>query len=350
MLRAILGLAHPGVLVHRSFRLVVAAFAVSCSAVLATPALAAEPLRRSVEIDGVASKHAVRDVIVEQSARATPARIESFADAQGRAIRIATDIQDIDLAPYAAVLAQTLHGAEISTVLVEVVPWSVIEAACGAPQVVGCYFPGQLRIVVTDYDPRGADELVHTIVHEYGHHVDQQLENLGHLDPRCVGGDGSRSWWWVRAPSTFTCNSWNWELLLAELYAEDYAVANGILGWQLTTIGPPSAFVQSRIAYDFATRFVPRALTRSGLVRRHRWRSWSFTVRHWTWLTASLRGPYRADLDLYLFRAGAQRPLTKSLRLGSSELIVHTLRPGRYEIAVRSAGAGGRATVRLALR
>jgi hypothetical protein len=336
--------------VHRSFRLLVVAFTVSCAAVLAPSALAANRLPENVEIEGVASNHAVRDVIVERSARAVPARIETFADAQGRAIRIGTDIQGIDLAPYASVLAQTLHGAEISTVLVEVVPWSAIEAACGAPQVVGCYFPSQLRIVVTDYDARGADELVHTIVHEYGHHVDQQLENLGHLDPRCTGGDGSRSWWWARAPTRFTCDSWNWELLLAELYAEDYAAANGIVGWQLTTAAPPTAWVRSRIAYDFATRFGPRALTRSGWVRRHRWRSWSFTVRHWTWLTATLRGPYRADLDLYLFRAGAQRPLRKSLRLGSSERIVHTLRPGRYEIAVWATRAGGRATMRLALR
>ena len=334
---------------HRSFRLVVGAVAVLCWAFLATPAPAAERLQASVEVEGSVSKHPVRDTIVEEFDRAIPARIETFTDAHGHAIRIGTDISGLDLAPYAAVLGQTLHGSEIAAVLVEVVPWSFIEAACGAPQVVGCYFPGQLRIVVTDRDPRGGNELVHTIVHEYGHHVDGQLENLGHLDPRCIGRDGSRSWWWLRAPSRFTCDSSNWELLIGELYAEDYAAANGIVGWQLTTIAPPSALVQSRIVYDFETRFVPRTLTGSAFVRRQRWRSWPFTVRHWTGLTATLRGPHRADLDLFLFRAGARRPLRRSERLGSAERIVYTLRPGRYEIAVRAVRTGGRATVRLAL-
>jgi hypothetical protein len=336
--------------VHRVFRLAFAAAAVLCSTVLAAPAGAADRLAPGVEIDGLVSKHPVRDAVVDSSSRAAPSRIETFADPHGHAITIGTDIAELDLAPYATVLGQTLHGAEISAVLVEVVPWASIETVCGAPQVVGCYFPAQRRIVVTDYDPRGADELVHTIVHEYGHHVDGQLLNLGHLDASCIGRDGSRSWWWVRAPSSFRCDHWNWELLIGELYAEDYAAANGIVGWQLTTIGPPSDFVRSRIVYDFQTRFAPRWLTRVGFVRRHRWRSWAFTVRHWTWLDATLRGPSRADLDLYLFRAGAARPLRVSTRLASTERVAYTLRPGRYEIAVRAARAGGRATVRMALR
>jgi hypothetical protein len=334
--------------VHRSFRYVAAVAAIVCSGLLAGSALAREPLPADVQLEGLVSERPVRDAIIEDSARAIPARVETFTDSHGHAIRIGTDMPTLDLAWYAGILEQTMHGSEISAVLVEVVPWSSIGTACGVGAI-GCYFPAQGRIVVTDYDPHGVEELAHTIVHEYGHHVDLQLENLGHLVSACVGRDGSRSWWWVRVPDRFTCNSRNWELLIGELFAEDYVTLHGIVGWQLTTIGPPSASAQSRIVYDFETRFAPRTLTRTGFVRRHRLRTWAFSVKHWTWLTATLRGPNRSDLDLFLFRRGARKPLKASERLGSSERITYALRPGTYEVGVWAARAGGQATVRVRL-
>lgn len=333
---------------HRSFRHVLAAAAVLCSGVLASSALAGEPLVADVQLEGLVTERPVRDAIIEDSARAVPARVETFTDAHGHAIRIGTDIPTLDLAWYAAVLEQTMHGPEISSVLVEVVPWSSIGVVCGV-DAIGCYFPAQGRMVVTDYDPNGVEELAHTLVHEYGHHVDGQLENLGHLVPACVGRDGSRSWWWTRVPDRFTCTNRNWELLIGELFAEDYVALHGIVGWQLTTIGPPSASTQRRIVYDFETRFAPRTLARSGFVRRHRLRTWSFSVKHWTLLTATLRGPRQSDLDLFLFRRGARKPLRGSERLGSSERITYALRPGTYEVGVWAARAGGQARVRVRL-
>jgi hypothetical protein len=313
----------------------------------APAALGAQALD-TIELDGVVAERPVRDAILEER-RAAPARLETFTDAHGHRITVGTDIPGHDLSWYAAVLQGTLHDVEIEQVLVEVVPWAAVESVCGAPGAVGCYTPSQRRIVVTDQDPNGVNELIHTLVHEYGHHVDSQLENLGHLDWRCVMRDGSRNWWWLRAPRRFTCNSRAWDLLIAELYAEDYAVLNGIQGWQLPTIGPPSGADLGRIRYDFRTRFAPRALRAVSFVPRHRRVVRSFSVKHWTWLTATVRGPSRADLDLYLYRAGRARPLRRSERLGSSERIVYTLRPGRYRIAVRAARAGGRATLRVKL-
>lgn len=317
----------------------------ACSA---PTALGAETLG-TIELDGLATARPVRDAILEEERRAPPSRIETFTDAHGHRITVGSDIQLLDLSWYAAVLEQTLHGAEIEQAFVEVVPWAAIEGACGGAGVVGCYMPSQRRMVVTDQDPSGVGELTHTIVHEYGHHVDLGLENLAHLDPRCTGGDGSRTWWWFRVPDRFTCRSTSWDLLIAELYAEDYSAANGIVGWQLATIGPPSAADVDRLRYDFQTRFAPRALGGTAFVRRHRRVVWMLSVRHWTWLTAALRGPSRADLDLYLYRRGGRRPLRRSERLGSLERIVYTLRPGRYEVAVRAARASGRATVRVSL-
>jgi hypothetical protein len=302
-----------------------------------------------IELDGVVAERPVRDAVLDDLQRAAPSRVEIFPDAHGHRITIGTDIPDLDLSWYAAVLQQTLHGVEIEQVLVEVVPWAAIEAVCGAPGAVGCYTPSQRRIVVTDHDPSGTDELIHTIVHEYGHHVDSQLENLGHLDWRCLARDGSRNWWWFRVPRRFACTGRAWDLLIAELYAEDYAVANGVRTWQLATIGPPAASDIGRLRYDFRTRFVPRTVRGARFVRRHRRVVWNVSVKHWTRLAAVVRGPSGADLDLYLYRRGRARPLRRSERRGSLERIVHEIRPGRYQVVVRAARAGGRAAIRVRL-
>lgn len=326
---------------------------VTCAAMLlaacAAPALAGAALP-DVELDGLVSQRAVRDIVRDDAARRElPARIETFTDTHGHRITVGTDIPTVDLAWYAGVLQGTLHAAEIELVLVEVVPWASIEAVCGGAGAVGCYFPGERRIVVPDTDPSGVNELVHTIVHEYGHHVDGQLENLGHLDPLCAGRDGSRTWWWYRVPDAFACSSDRWELLVGELYAEDYTALNGVVGWHLPTIGPPTAADGQNIVYDFNTRFVPRSFARSRFVRRDGRARWTFSVRHWTRLTAMVRGPRRANLDLFLYRRGRSAPLGRSLGPGSVGRIARTVRPGTYVVAVRAVRAGGRARIRVEL-
>jgi hypothetical protein len=326
---------------------------VTCAATLlaawGAPALASAGLP-NVELEGVVSERAVRDVVHDDAARReVPARVETFVDSHGHRITIGTNIATVDLAWYAGVLQGTLHAAEIEQVLVEVVPWASIEAVCGGAGAVGCYFPAQRLIVVPDTDPNGINELIHTIVHEYGHHVDGQLENLGHLDASCAGRDGSRNWWWHRVPDAFACSSDRWELLIGELYAEDYTALNGVVGWHLPTIGPPTAADARNIVHDFNTRFAPRSFARSRFVRRDGRARWTLSVKHWTRLTAAVRGPRRADLDLFLYRRGRSAPLGRSLGPGSLERIARTVRPGTYVIAVRAVGAGGRARVRVEL-
>lgn len=319
-------------------------------AALVTPTAAGRAERVApAALEGVVAKREVRDTMLEGD-RAAPGRVETFVDAHGHRIQVGTEMPDLDLEPYAAVLAATLHSGEIERVLTEVVPWEAIGAACGHPDAIGCYSPALARIVIPDHDP--ADDLVHTIVHEYGHHVDRQLPNLGHLIPSCAGrADGSRNWWAARMPPQgFGCASATWDLLLGELYAEDFTAAHGIVGWQLATVGPPSAHVRRQIEFDLRNRFAPRSLGGAALVRRQRSVVWDVTVKHWTFLTARLSGPRRSNLDLYLYRRGGRRALARSVRAGSAERIVNrVLAPGRYEVRVRAARASGRASLRVAL-
>ena len=88
---------------------------------------------------------------------------------------------------------------------------------------------------------------MHIVVHEYGHHMDNQLVNLAGLGYGCdVDGDGSRRWFFARDLEDrifnrgFDCSpATPWDHLLPELFAEDFTRANGLTGWVMP-LPPPS--------------------------------------------------------------------------------------------------------------
>ena len=102
--------------------------------------------------------------------------------------------------PYAQVIAWLIHFDEIEDVTVEVVAPDADRGDLRR-EAVGCYQPE-----APGHSPAGwiwvpsvHEDLDHIVVHEYGHHVDNQLTNLAHLDFGCdVSGDGSRNWFFAR--------------------------------------------------------------------------------------------------------------------------------------------------------
>lgn len=336
---------------NRVFRFVVAAIAVLCAAAFAGSAGAARPTE-PIDLSQLVVKAEVHDTVFnKQPPKPPPARIEQFVDPHGHIFSVGTDISGLDLRPYANVLASTIHRNETNTVLVEVVLPEQIAGICGDPNALACYYNDPAYGRGWMYIPSTDRDLAHIIVHEYGHHVDNQLLNLAHLDRSCARlGDGSRNWLVARAPGDFACESADWDFNLAELYAEDYVSLNGFSGWVLGGIRPPTAFELSQLAFDFAHPFWPRQFSKSGFVRRHRGMVKRFTVRHWTILGMSLTGTRSADLDLYLFRRGRQRPIAKSIGFGSREAIRRVLRPGTYDAVVYAYRASGTARVRAYLR
>jgi len=331
-----------------------------------TPALAAagglEPVE-PYDFSGVeAEKRVVDTILTDRPAAASiPARSETFVDQHGHRITIETDLTELDLRPYAAMLAGTIHYSEIEHVPVEVVQLADIPSICGSAFAVACYgadledsvapYQGRIWIAADDTD------LPHTVVHEYGHHVDNQLDNLGHLPGwGCsFDGDGSRNWFFARQLTDdilgagFTCSpDANWENLLPELYAEDYAQLNGVSGFDLAdVIFPPTQAQKNAIAFDFANPFAPRVVRLARWLRRDGLATKSLTVRHWTFLAITLRGPRGTDFDLFLYKRGGRRPIARSIRPGSRERIERIVKPGQY-VAVAYAYRGS-ATARLAI-
>lgn len=334
----------------RSLRVALAALIVLAAAAFAGVASAAR-VAEPIDLSQVVAKAEVEDaVFTKQPPKGPPARIEEFVDSHGHTFRIGSDVPGVDLAPYANVLASTVHRSETATVLVEVVLPEQMATVCGA-EALACYWADPVKrgngwIYLPTVDP----DLVHIIVHEYGHHVDNQLTNLAHLDARCPTlGDGSRNWFVARDPRGFLCNANEWDRDLAELFAEDYTVLSGIDDWVLRTAAPPTAAHLRQLAFDIANPLRPRRFSDSGRVSRQRVFTKPFAVKHWTRLDALLTGPSGTNFDLFLYRAGARKALGGSARPGSREVVRGLIRPGRYELLVYAYRGTGRASLRVKL-
>jgi hypothetical protein len=127
-------------------------------------------------------------------ANAAAASTELFSDHHGHEFTISTDVPELDLTPFAELLAGAYHHDEIEDLHVTVLAPEHVGAVCGV-DAAACYlaedaarsFRGQMWVPSSDPDLR------HIVVHEYGHHVDNQLINLGHLGACAFDNDGSRN-------------------------------------------------------------------------------------------------------------------------------------------------------------
>ncbi len=295
-----------------------------------------------------------RSAQLRRSALARAARAVVYSDSAGHEFTIAAGEPSVPataLDAIAGILAATYHRWELAYLSVTVVASSSIPALCG-PDAQACYvaedpkrsFKGSMFVAFDDPD------LVHAVVHEYGHHVDNSLLNLAHIMRGCTyANDGSRRWTVARALEDDllrlgTCDSGaQWQRQLGEVFAEDYVALNGIDEWnRIALFGAPSRNVLRALATDIEEPFAPSQrtlrgrVTRSGVVRR--------LVVHLTvptFLLAELRGPRRAELDLRLYWSSRRRPIERSAHRGSRESLARFVLPGRYTIEIRGRRRGG---------
>ena len=199
---------------------------------------------------------------------------------------------------------------------VEVVAPDLISAVCGA-EALGCYQPE-----APGRSPRGYmwipsvhEDLVHIIVHEYGHHVDNQLTNLAHLGfGGCdVSGDGSRNWFFTRDADDslidlgISCAPQNdWSHMLGELYAEDYTWLHGNRFWRPDMpVRAPGEWHLEAMASDMAAPFKRESRRLSRWVAATRVSRDPVEARPLDVLLGKAHGRRAADLDLYLRKANA---------------------------------------------
>jgi hypothetical protein len=121
-------------------------------------------------------------------------------------------------------------------------------------------------MVISSGDP----DVVHSILHEYGHHTDKALINLSHLGYCRYNNDGSRRWFFARDAYDDLTNRSGcttdvpYARLLGETFAEDFVVLNGINNWILSAFPPPTGGMLNALRVDIADPFQREYERRSG--------------------------------------------------------------------------------------
>ena len=178
------------------------------------------------------------------------AREVVLRDDQGRSIHF--DVRaDVDVGWYAGLLREAAHADEIERVTIRIVDWDELGERCGRGAA-GCYGrrKGNRGVMVV---PAGrSSRLAHTVVHEYGHHVDGSRRHGGLDEP-----NGTPLWWTARgmaelvgAQSVRDGYQVGWNRSIAEIFAEDYAYTNLHRGYRIEWLEPPTRTIQQAIRAD----------------------------------------------------------------------------------------------------
>jgi hypothetical protein len=331
------------------------------AALMAGPAFAVEPAGK-VDLSKVKAKGEVKDVILDSAPKVAGiakkvARV-SFADTAGRNITIDSTVPSADLNAVAAVLNSTYHGDEIKDVIVHVVTLKEIATICGTDQALACYLPtdpvhnglGQLWFGADDPDWK------HSLVHEYGHHMDNQLLNIAHLNDFGIGkdcgidSDGSRNWFIVRVlggslGDRFACKATSWENLLPELFAEDFVVLNGIIGWQLTTAAPPSSAALKAMKYDIDYGLKLAQVKLSKTIKHQRTFTKTVSTPNVSFLYVKVSGATGRDFDIWVYPHGKRKLWSKARTNGRTETYFDLIDAGSWDIKVSARKKTGKAKI-----
>jgi hypothetical protein len=178
------------------------------------------------------------------------AREVVLQDNEGRAMHF--DVRaDVELAWYAGFLRRAAHADEISRVTIRIVTWDELRDRCGHGAA-GCYSrrKGNRGVMVV---PAGSGfDTAHTLIHEYGHHVDASRRHGGLDEP-----NGTPLWWKARgmaelveARSVRDRYEVGWDRSISEVFAEDYAYSNLRRGYKIAWLDPPTQTVQQAIRAD----------------------------------------------------------------------------------------------------
>src|SRR6186713_296659 len=168
-------------------------------------------------------------------------------DNEGRTIHFDVAVDGVDAEWYAALLRAAPHGNEISTVTIDIVSWDVVHSTCGR-DASGCYARNTITVAAEENDDNA-----HTVVHEYGHHLDRSTPVTGVREP-----NGTPVWWrargmerLVRVSSVATSYVLGWERSIAEIFAEDYAqLALGDGDYNIGWLPSPDATVLAAVKFD----------------------------------------------------------------------------------------------------
>ena len=288
---------------------------------------------------------------------AAPAAAEEVvvADDEGRSIRFDVRADGVDVEWYASLLRAAPHSDEISTVRIDLVTRADLAATCGRAAA-GCY--GRRTITIAAIE---SEANAHTLVHEYGHHVDASRGVADVREP-----NGSSTWWrargmarLVQVRSVYHGYNRDWDRNIAEVFAEDYArLAQPGSRHRIQWLEEPSEAVLAAILHDLGLGpepaigrppgLKPVELRRSGRLARSQSVSVPFEllgpgrrVRATVEMAGATAGGVRARLELR-----CEGTLLRTRTLGTRMRVVSIDRPnvpaGECTVRLTNTGTAAR--------
>jgi hypothetical protein len=263
---------------------------------------------------------------------ATAAEVLSQDD-QGRTIRFDVRAEGVDAEWYATLLRAAPHGDEIANVTIDVVSWEELRATCGV-DARGCY---SRNVMVVPAEQ--SDETAHTVVHEYGHHLDRSTPVGGIAEP-----NGMPEWWrargmneLVRLGSVARSYALGWDRSIAEIFAEDYAqLARADARYAIEWLSPPDATVLVALKADFGLGPPPAVVNPPALKPRTIDRRGNLAPTRRVVVDFGLLGPGRRVTATATFRGAAEkRPRARfEIRCDGARVALKTISKGKTTVTI----------------
>jgi hypothetical protein len=254
-------------------------------------------------------------------------------DNEGRTIRFDVRVEGVDAEWYAALLRAAPHGDEISSVRIDIVSWDDLRSTCGR-QASGCYSRNTIVVPAEQ-----SDENAHTVVHEYGHHLDRSTPVAGVAEP-----NGTPQWWrargmaeLVRLRTVATSYVLGWDRSIAEIFAEDYAqLALPGSDFSISWLEPPDETVLAGLRADFGLGSPPEAVHPPVIKPVSIKRNGSLAPRKRSAIPFSLLGPNRRVTATATLTGAAEKRAraTLEVRCDGVRVALKTLRQGKTAFAI----------------
>ncbi len=254
-------------------------------------------------------------------------------DDQGRTIRFDVLVDGVDTEWYAALLRAAPHGDEISTLKISVVSRDALRSTCGR-EASGCYSRNTMVVPAEQ-----SDDNAHTVVHEYGHHLDRTTPVAGVAEP-----NGTPEWWrargvaeLVRLRSVATSYTLGWDRSIAEIFAEDYAqlaLAGSRFG--ISWLERPDETVIEALKADLGLGPAPVTVNPPVIKPVSISRNGSLAPRRRTAIPFTLLGPNRRVTATATFGGAAEKRMraTLEVRCNDARVAFKTLRQGKTTFAI----------------
>lgn len=254
-------------------------------------------------------------------------------DNEGRTIRFDVRAEGFDAEWYAQYLRAAPHGDEIASLRIDVVTWDELRSICG-DGAGGCYSRNVMVIPAEQ-----SAESAHTVVHEYGHHLDRATPVTGIAEP-----NGGTHWWrargmgeLVRLGSVARTYSLGWDRSIAEIFAEDYAqlaLAGSRFG--IRWLPAPDATVIQALKADLGLGPPPAVVNPPVLKPVTLTKNGSLAPKRRTAIEFGLLGPGRRVTATATFRGATEKRTRAQLeiRCDGARVALRTITKGKTTVTI----------------